>query len=457
MSIMNKLLSGVALSALLSFSASAQQIQGLNSVSGLICSGCTITNPIITGGSINNTPVGATTSSTGAFTTLSASSTVSGTGFSTYLASPPAIGGTAQAAGAFTNVVIGSGTGSRILVINGASSGTGAGSAVYFQNAGVTNTGVGNASALLGGTFDTSLLLYQSNNAGAVKAQIGTNVIGLFNSSGLSVSSGLANSVTLAGSATNPMIGTTAGNLILLSPTVVTNQVGVTGSGFANVALTDTSQSTDLKTWLAAISSTNFSIKAGNDSGSSSTTAYQINRGTTYNIASHTWNTSTTAGTAVQGMTLTSTVFEADPVTVNLPNIASSASALDAVCWNATGGVLTHNGSGALCSASLEELKDNLGSITTIDADTELMALKPFWGKFKDSVKTISDHRVQPFFGAHQVESVDPRLTEYDGNGKLRSVRYANITTLLTVGYQFQEQKIANLEARLSVLETHTN
>jgi hypothetical protein len=48
-------------------------------------------------GAVNGS-VGATTPSTGAFTTLSASSTVSGTGFSTYLASPPAIGGTAAAA-----------------------------------------------------------------------------------------------------------------------------------------------------------------------------------------------------------------------------------------------------------------------------------------------------------------------------------------------------------------------
>jgi hypothetical protein len=43
-------------------------------------------------------PIGNTTASTGAFTTLSASSTVSGAGFSTYLASPPAIGGTVAAA-----------------------------------------------------------------------------------------------------------------------------------------------------------------------------------------------------------------------------------------------------------------------------------------------------------------------------------------------------------------------
>jgi len=75
----------------------------------------TVTN--LTGtASINiNGTVGATTPSTGAFTTLSASSTVSGTGFSTYLASPPAIGGTTPAAGSFTNL---SATG--VTVLNGA-------------------------------------------------------------------------------------------------------------------------------------------------------------------------------------------------------------------------------------------------------------------------------------------------------------------------------------------------
>ncbi|MHB9838508.1 hypothetical protein Q8F57_027140 [Paraburkholderia terrae] len=64
----------------------------------------TVSGATISGGTINNTPVGATTPSTGSFTTLAASSTVSGAGFSTYLASPPAIGGTAAAAGSFTNL-----------------------------------------------------------------------------------------------------------------------------------------------------------------------------------------------------------------------------------------------------------------------------------------------------------------------------------------------------------------
>lgn len=61
------------------------------------------TGPTITGAALNGT-IGATTPSTGAFTTLSASSTVSGTGFSTYLASPPAIGATTPAAGYFTGI-----------------------------------------------------------------------------------------------------------------------------------------------------------------------------------------------------------------------------------------------------------------------------------------------------------------------------------------------------------------
>ena len=58
----------------------------------------------ITGGAINNTPIGGSTANTGAFTNLSSSGTVSGAGFSTYLASPPAIGGSAANTGAFTNL-----------------------------------------------------------------------------------------------------------------------------------------------------------------------------------------------------------------------------------------------------------------------------------------------------------------------------------------------------------------
>jgi hypothetical protein len=76
---------------------------------------------VVTGAAstINATSVGASTPSTGAFTTLAASSTVSGTGFSTYLASPPAIGGTTPAAGAFTGVNTPNTFGFKNRIING--------------------------------------------------------------------------------------------------------------------------------------------------------------------------------------------------------------------------------------------------------------------------------------------------------------------------------------------------
>lgn len=77
-------------------------VSGTGTVNGLSLSGTVTSSGSLTlGGTLDlSSPpaIGGTSPSTGAFTTLSASSTVSGTGFSTYLASPPAIGGTTAAA-----------------------------------------------------------------------------------------------------------------------------------------------------------------------------------------------------------------------------------------------------------------------------------------------------------------------------------------------------------------------
>ena len=104
----------------------------------------------ITGGAIDGTTVGSTTTAAGAFTTLAASSTVSGTGFSNYLASPPAIGGTAAAAGSFTtlaasgNFSLSGGTANGVLYLNGSKVAT-SGSALTFDG---TNLGIGTSSPL---------------------------------------------------------------------------------------------------------------------------------------------------------------------------------------------------------------------------------------------------------------------------------------------------------------------
>jgi len=83
-------------------------VSGTGTVSGISLSGTVTSSGSLTlGGTLDlSSPpaIGSTAASTGAFTTLSASSTVSGTGFDTYLASPPAIGGTAAAAGTFTTL-----------------------------------------------------------------------------------------------------------------------------------------------------------------------------------------------------------------------------------------------------------------------------------------------------------------------------------------------------------------
>ena len=106
----------------------------------------TFSNVTITGGSINGTTIGATTASTGAFTTLSASSTVSGTGFSTYLASPPAIGSTAANTGAFTTLsasgttTLSGGTANGVAYLNGSKVVT-TGSALTFVGGALLNTG----------------------------------------------------------------------------------------------------------------------------------------------------------------------------------------------------------------------------------------------------------------------------------------------------------------------------
>lgn len=69
-------------------------LMGVCTWSGISGGGYNPANVAITGGSINGTLIGNITPSSGAFTTLSATSTVSGAGFTAYLASPPPIGST---------------------------------------------------------------------------------------------------------------------------------------------------------------------------------------------------------------------------------------------------------------------------------------------------------------------------------------------------------------------------
>ena len=98
------------------------------------------TNPAITGGTINNTPIGATTPSTGAFTTLTATTPVAvpsgGTGRATLLAHGVLVG---EGTGGINQLAVGN-TGQMLLGSSGA------------------DPGFGNNPTITGGTIDNAVI-----------------------------------------------------------------------------------------------------------------------------------------------------------------------------------------------------------------------------------------------------------------------------------------------------------
>jgi hypothetical protein len=141
-------------------------VNGTGTVSGISLSGTVTSSGNLTlGGTLDlSSPpaIGSTAASTGAFTTLSASSTVSGAGFSTYLASPPAIGGTAAAAGTFTTLIGGSGSANYEQITGGAT-----GKAVQFQS--------------LGSDAAVSLAIQSKGTTGAIDLAAGSSGVNISN------------------------------------------------------------------------------------------------------------------------------------------------------------------------------------------------------------------------------------------------------------------------------------
>jgi|688.fasta_scaffold73925_6 hypothetical protein len=147
-------------------------------------------NVAITGGAINGTLIGNATPSSGAFTTLAASSNVSGVGFSNYLNNPPSIGGVTPNTGAFTtlqgtNVTALTGfigNGAAISSINGANVSTGINASnVTTGTLAVTQggTGLGNLAAgyVVLGNNTSQVVMLAPGTAGNVITSDGTQWI----------------------------------------------------------------------------------------------------------------------------------------------------------------------------------------------------------------------------------------------------------------------------------------
>jgi hypothetical protein len=186
-----------------------------------------------------NGTVGAGTPTTGAFTTLSASSTVSGSGFSTYLASPPAIGGTAAAAGSFTTLSASStvsGTGfSTYLASPPAIGGTAAaaGSFTTLSASGALTYGGVTLTAAVTGTgkmvLDTSPTVNNPTVTNYVESVVAIGTVTSSNT--LSLTNGTVQTATLTASTacTFTMPTATAGKSFVL----LLKQAASTGNGSA--------------------------------------------------------------------------------------------------------------------------------------------------------------------------------------------------------------------------------
>ena len=160
---------------------------------------------------------------------------------------------------------------------------------------------------------------------------------------------------------------------------------------------------------------------------------------------------STTAPTHAIEVTGTAAVSGA----VTMPGLAtSSAATTGTVCWTTSTGNLTVDTTVA-CLASLEELKDQHGPIT--GALGKIMQIKPFWFTWKkETPEHAGDVHEQPGMGAHQVESVDPRLTAYTPDGKLKGVRYQEMTAVLVAAMQEQQKEIDDLKKQVAN-DNHAN
>lgn len=123
----------------------------------------------------------------------------------------------------------------------------------------------------------------------------------------------------------------------------VTTVYGDNTVSFPQLIIKDTDNGADLKNWsISGDNGANFNLLANNDANSTSTPAYRVTRGTTYNVASHHFFTSTVAGTSVEGLEILNT-GGANHITVQ--------SATSPVLSTSTGS-LTHSAASIFSSAS---------------------------------------------------------------------------------------------------------
>jgi len=126
---------------------------------------------------LNSTAIGATTPSTGAFTTLSATGAFSFNANGTSTVGPT--------------------TGSTILRLRGGNTATADGCSFFVDNGGTVVAAYGNKANILGGAYNATAMLYNLNNLEVTAG--GTSTVATFSSTGLAVTGALSSTGILSG------------------------------------------------------------------------------------------------------------------------------------------------------------------------------------------------------------------------------------------------------------------
>jgi hypothetical protein len=155
----------------------------------------------------------------------------------------------------------------------------------------------------------------------------------------------------------------------------------------------------------------------------------------------------------ISGAGTPSTSVATLPGAVTMPALVSSSLATTGtVCWTTGTGNLTVDTT-TTCLLSLEELKDKTEALDGAKALDEVTQMQPFWGTWKkDTPEYAGDKEEQPFLGAHQLESIDPRLVAHDADGKLHGVRYQELTAVLVAAISEEKRRVDLLMIAVGIL-----
>lgn len=359
-------------------STHANKIVVVNSAGTALDAVSTLTGVVFSGSSIDSTPIGATTPSTGKFTDLTATGTVS-LGSSVAIAggtiNNTAIGGTTRAAGLFTTLAANAGiTGALTGNVTGnvtgdvtgnitattgssslatltvattltASKVTGVGTPTVSSDATpktYVDTAVSARLALAGGTMSGAIAMGTSKITGlgdptnlqdaATKNYVDSVAQGLDIKA--SVKAATTANITLSGTQTIDGIAVIAGNRVL-----VKNQSTAANNGIYVASASTWTRSTDADTWDELVSA--FVFVEGGTANAESGWTCTIDAGGTLGSTAVTWAQFSGAGQITAGAGLTKTGNTLDVGTASATRIVVNADSIDLALSGATAGTYT--------------------------------------------------------------------------------------------------------------------